>query len=97
MSTTEQTTIDATALLADAVARYSAQGWRVEHVIGTTATLAKGYGKSPRHGFHLLMGAVTFGVWLPVYAVCALKAYQFRTRRTVVSVDQFGTVTERRL
>lgn len=28
--------------------------------------------KRTRHGFHLMMCVLTFGLWIPVYAVCAL-------------------------
>lgn len=85
MSTATDTTAVNAQRLATAVAGYSAQGWQVEAVIGTTATLSKTRRYSAvSHGF---LTVITLGLWVPILVAAKLRS---RPRRITISVDALG-------
>jgi hypothetical protein len=79
--------IDGRRNLANAVAGKVAAGYRVESQTDMQSILVKG--KKPNHILHLILTVVTVGLWLFVWIPVAI--FQ-KERRTVLTVDDYGTV-----
>jgi hypothetical protein len=71
--------------LAQAVANYAAQGWRVESRGRFDATLVKG--KRISHGLHGALTFLTLGAWAFVWVPMAIM---YKERRMVLNVDDYG-------
>ncbi len=73
--------------LANAVQRDVAAGWRVESQTDTTAVMAKG--KPINHLLHLVLSAITCGLWLFVWPVVW---WINRDQHIVLNVDDYANV-----
>ncbi len=73
--------------LANAVQRDVAAGWRVESQTDVTAVMVKG--KPTSHLLHLVLSAITCGLWLFVWPVVV---WINRAQHVVLSVDDYGNV-----
>lgn len=80
-------TVDAQAVLAQAVAWHTGRGWRVETWGPGQAVLVHGH--RANHVLHLLLSVFTLGLWLPVWLVLGLSS---REVRQVLTVDRWGQV-----
>jgi hypothetical protein len=75
------------AALDAALARFGAQGWRIENRSEFQATIAKGH--RINHVLHLILTIVTLGIWAIVWILLAI----FRgEKRQLVTVDDFGNI-----
>jgi hypothetical protein len=79
------------ALLAQAVANWVHDGWRVESQTDFQAVMAKGH--RPNHILHLILTIITLGVWAIVWILIALGGGE---KRAVVSVDEYGNTLAQR-
>lgn len=73
--------------LHNAVARYTASGYRTESMNPRSAVLA--IGKPCNHVLHLLLTLVTCGLWAPIWIIVAVTA---RIHRVTVTVDDQSRV-----
>jgi hypothetical protein len=87
-----KTTEERKALLDSALHLFGAKGFRIENRSDFQATVSKG--KETRHILHLVLSVLTFGVWLPIWAVLWLG---MGMRRRLVSVDEYGNTVEQKL
>jgi hypothetical protein len=79
------------ALLAQAVANWVHQGWRVESQTDFQAVMVRGH--RPNHILHLILTLVTLGVWAIVWILVTLLGGE---KRAVVSVDEYGNTLAQR-
>lgn len=75
------------AILGDAIMRQSSLGWRLEWRSDTQAVMSTGGGVN--HVAHLLAGALTCGLWIPIWLVLAISG---KARRITLTVDPYGMV-----
>jgi hypothetical protein len=70
-----------------ALARFGAEGWRIENRSEFQATIAKGH--RINHVLHLLLTILTLGFWAIVWIFLAIFGGE---KRQLVTVDDFGNV-----
>jgi transposase len=75
--------------LAGSVQYYVGRGWRVESA-PMPGQVVIVQGKRPNHILHLLLSVVTFGMWLPIWAILAITS---KETRAVLTSYPDGTVT----
>lgn len=80
-----------TEILNQAVARYARDGWTVNSVAGFQAVLSR----KKRIGWfwNLILALITAGLWL---IVVIIRVVNRKILTVVLTVDAYGTVTERR-
>lgn len=77
------------AMLAQAVGRWVASGWRVESQMDFQAVLVGG--KSANHVLHLLLTVFTCGLWAIVWLIVGLSSGE---KRKVITVDDYGQILQ---
>jgi hypothetical protein len=75
-----------------ALARFGAQGWRIENRSEFQATIAMGH--RINHVLHLILTIVTFGIWAIVWILLAIFGGE---KRQLVTVDDFGNIVATRI
>jgi hypothetical protein len=78
------------ALLAQAVANYVHGGWRVESQTDYQAVMVKGH--RTNHVLHLILTLITLGIWAIVWILMVALGGE---KRSVVSIDEYGTFSRR--
>lgn len=73
------------------VARYIAQGYRLDYVHGNTAVITMG--KPVNHVLHLILTIVTLGLWGVVWLILALTGGE---KRRLLVLEDDGTVSYRK-
>jgi hypothetical protein len=74
-------------LLAQNIANYVGQGYRIESQSDTMAVLV--VGKRVNHLLHFFVGIFTLGAWWIVWAIMAIAGGE---RRKMLTVDEYGNV-----
>ncbi|HEX6228991.1 MAG TPA: hypothetical protein VFZ41_05950 [Solirubrobacterales bacterium] len=91
MDRSKLTTEQRQAALAERIAVFLAQGWRVEALMDFQVILVKG--RPANLVFHLLLGVITFGVWLIFWPAVALDSAEHRVVLAVDEAGRIGTVS----
>lgn len=78
-------------VLAGAVSAHVASGYRVESQTDFQAILVTG--RRPNHLLHLVLSILTLGLWLLVWLLVVVLGGE---KRKVLTVDEFGTVLQRK-
>jgi hypothetical protein len=79
------TTEQRSSALAERIALFTAEGWRVETLMDSQVILVKG--RPTNHILHLILSILTFGLWLAAWPAIALDGGE---QRVVLSVDEAG-------
>jgi len=87
ISEKQVTADDRKAALAQQVANWTRDGWRVESRTDYQAVMVKGH--RTNHVLHLILTLVTLGVWAIVWILVAVLGGE---KRRVIEVDDFGHV-----
>lgn len=86
-----KTTDERSMLLAQAVAREVAAGYRVESQTGIMAVLVKG--RRVNHLLHFLIGIFTIGLWWIVWIFLVITGGE---KREVLTVDDYGNILKQK-
>lgn len=82
-----------TTILDEAIHRQLAKGGRIESRTKTQAIVKVG---KPKKGFmsHLFMTLITIGLWAPIWLIDSMSGGE---KGVLLKVDEYGTVTEKRV
>jgi hypothetical protein len=75
------------AILAQNIANFVGQGYRIESQSDTMAVLV--VGRRVNHLLHFFIGIFTLGIWWIVWLIMAIAGGE---RRRMMTVDEFGNV-----